>query len=147
MFVAALACMMMAGSISALAANPNEVFYTYTGENFSRACCYSWNDTVSITEPASVTPVVVTWSTEYLTTGFFLVGLSVNKGACTAFGPRTISPSLQGSRVDTRSIQWIVPSSVLVRGKNTFLVCGGADSGYTGPIELGIRSFAARLSN
>jgi len=146
MLVIALACMIAASSISALAVPPNEAFYTYTGENLSGACCFSWNDAVTVTEPTAITPVVLTWTTEYVAHAFYLVGLSVNNGPCTAFGARTLAPTLQGDQVETTSFQWVVPKSVLVKGKNTFTVCGGEVAPSSPPIQLGIRSYAARLS-
>jgi hypothetical protein len=146
MLIAALVCMIAASSISALAVPPNEGFYTYTGQNLSGPCCFSWNDTVTVTEPSAITAVVLTWSTEYVAHAFYLVGLSVNNGPCTAYGPRTLTPTLQGGQVETTNFQWVVPKSVLVKGNNTFTVCGGEVSPSSPPIQLGIRSFAARLS-
>lgn len=43
--------------------------------------------TVSVIEPATVTPVIVTWSADYNVSGTAQFGLSVNSGPCRLMGP------------------------------------------------------------
>lgn len=85
--------------------------------------------TVKLTEPATITPVIVTWNADYNVSGASVALLSVNGGTCLPYGPFTLQePQLiAGSNSITVSDthQWIVlPSDgVLVKGKNTFQVC------------------------
>lgn len=146
LFIAALFCMIMAGSISALAVPPTQVFLTLEAVNLTGKCCFNWPDKIKLTQPTAVAPVVVTWSAEYRTGNAFIVGLTVNNGPCTAFGPRTMdvfAPS-DGSGT-TKAFQWVVPPSVMVKGVNTFQVCGGGALHNDDLILLGIRTLSARL--
>jgi hypothetical protein len=92
-FFATLACMILAGSLSANAVNPNQVTRILTAKTITAQCCVNFGALVSVLEPAALSPVVVTWSTDYQTSGEFRVGLSVNGGACVAYGP-TVAPLL-----------------------------------------------------
>jgi hypothetical protein len=74
--------------------------------------------------------VIVTWSADYNTTGTSVVGLALNGGPCRFYGPFTLQePQLiAGSNSITVATthQWVVlPSDGLVKGKNTFQMCGG----------------------
>ena len=148
-FFAVLTCMIAAGSTSALAVPAGQVYRNYNTQEFTGVCCSSWGDTVSVTEPVAIQPVVVTWTTEYFTVwDNFYVGLSVNGGPCLAFGSRLIPETLPGVLVrQPGTFQWVVfPSDGLVKGKNTFTVCGGAVSFAPAGIELGIRTLSVRFS-
>lgn len=148
-FFAVLIGMIAAGSIPSLAVPPGQVYRNYNTQEFTGVCCSSWGDTVTVTEPLALQPVVVTWTAEYFTVwDDFYVGLSVNGGPCLAFGSRLIPRTLPGVLVrESGTFQWVVfPSDGLVKGKNTFTVCGGAVSFAPAGIELGIRTLSVRFS-
>jgi hypothetical protein len=146
-----IACLMLAGSISAFAISPLQVARTSAVQTITAACslgatsptpgnCPSFNPFVSVTEPATPTPVIVTWSADYNTTGTSVLGLSLNGGPCNAYGPFTLEePQLiAGSKSVTlpTTHQWVVlPSDGLVKGKNLFFLCGG---GYEGVQTINI---------
>lgn len=148
-FLAATVCIIVASPFSAWAVPPTQVYRNYTTQEFAGVCCSSWGDSVAVTEPATVQPVVVTWTAEYFTVwDNFYVGLSVNGGPCLAFGSRLIPETLPGVLIrESGTFQWVVfPSDGLVKGKNTFTVCGGAVSFAPAAIELGIRTLTVRFS-
>src|SRR5580704_4650530 len=130
----ALACLMMSGSISAHAIAPSQVGRTFAAQTVSAICNTGFcneaviEPKVSLTEPATVTPVIVTWSADYNTTGTSVVGMSLNGGPCAAYGPFVLQqPQLiAGSNSITVSgtRQWVIlPSDGLVKGTNTFQMC------------------------
>ena len=88
--IAALACIMLAGSISAFAVPTTQVSRVLPFSTFVGKCCFLWNQTVQITEPANVAPVVVTWSADVFLNDEIIVGLSLNGGSCIAYGTREI---------------------------------------------------------
>lgn len=145
--MAAVVGMIVAGSISALAVPSPQVFVAFNDRILSGICCSSWDDTITVTEPAKVAPVVVTFSGEYWSGGVFYAGLSVNGGPCTAYGSRSIDPYHLGNTRRTLSLQWVVkPSDGLLPGTNTFTLCGGAaPSNPNLALILGFRTLAAEL--
>jgi hypothetical protein len=148
--VAALACVILAGSTSALAINPKQVARVYNAVSFTGQCCFLWNESVSITEPAAVVPVIVTWSADIVINDEFYVGLSLNGRGCTAYGSREIpwAPVLKGSGILNATHQWIVfPSDGLVKGPNTFGLCGGGVNSSTDTITFGLSTLAVQISN
>jgi hypothetical protein len=133
-YLAAIACLTLAGSISAHAISPSQVGRTFAVQTARAVCSTSFcqeeliQPTVSLTEPATVTPVIVTWSADYNTTGTSVIGMSLNGRPCVAYGPFVLQePQLiAGSNSITVSgtHQWVIlPSDGLVKGKNTFQVC------------------------
>ena len=82
-FAAILACLIVAGAGSAFAAT-NQVSRTLYGQTFTGLCCVSFNEWVSITEPANLEPAVVLWSAGYgiNVSDHYSAGLSVNGGPC-----------------------------------------------------------------
>jgi len=139
-YLTAIACLMLAGSISAFAIPPAQVARTAAVQTISAACfmgnspspgdCPIFDPFVEVTEPATITPVIVTWSADYNTSGTSVVGLSLNGGPCLAYGPFTLQePQLiAGSNSFTvpTTHQWVVlPSDGLVQGKNLFFLCAG----------------------
>jgi hypothetical protein len=106
MLVAALACMMLAGSISAFAVPPSQVARTVDVQSITAKCCVLMNPTVRVTESATVTPVIVTWSADYNVSGTSQFGLSLNGGPCVAYGP------------------FVVQEPVLISGSNSITVSG-----------------------
>jgi hypothetical protein len=141
LYLATVACLMLAGSMSAFAISPSQVASTAAVQTITAACslgfsapspgnCPLFNPFVEVTEPATVKPVIVTWSADYNTSGTSVVGLSVNGGVCNAYGPFTLEePQLiAGSNSITLATthQWVVlPSDGLVTGKNLFFLCAG----------------------
>ena len=117
---------------------------------FQGLCCFSWLESVSATEPPTVVPVIVVWSTDYQATGAFLVTLSVNGGPCHFFGPGSIQPFGRGDGggfFDSYYFQWLIsPSDGLHKGTNTFTLCGGAASSPTAVIILGFNSLSVRTA-
>jgi hypothetical protein len=148
-FFAMLACMILAGSLSANAVNPNQVTRILTAKTITAQCCVNFGAVVSVLEPAALSPVVVTWSTDYQTSGEFRVGLSVNGGTCVAYGP-TVAPLLSvigGSQFSSATYQWVVlPADGLRTGVNTFAVCGGG-IGSVVTTTFGDNTLAVRISN
>jgi hypothetical protein len=141
-----LVCLLVATSISALAVPAAQVFRDLSNKNLAGLCCYLWGSSVKITEPAAVAPVVVTWSMDYITDREFIVGLSVNNGPCLAYGSRQVPASPFGVDFDSKTFQWVVlPSDGLVKGVNTFAVCGGGQLAPSDQITLGPRTLAVRL--
>ena len=147
-FLAAAVCMIAAGSSSALAVPASQVYRNYNTQHFAGICCALWGDTVAVTEPTTIQAVVVTWTAEYFTFwDSFYVGLSVNGGPSLAFGARSIPKTLPGVlERESGTLQWVVfPSDGLLKGKNTFTVCGGGVSLPPAEIELGIRTLTVRF--
>ena len=152
-FVAALACIMFAGSISAFAVPPTQVARIDNAVTFTGQCCFLWKETVKITEPAVVVPVIVTWGADVVVDDEFLVGLSLNGGACTADGSRLIPWfAIYGADGDVNGAvnathQWIVfPSDGLVKGTNTFALCGGGAFATTDTITFSLSTLAVQIS-
>jgi hypothetical protein len=148
-FIAALACIMLAGSISAFAVPATQVSQALNFVTFAGKCCSLWNQTVAITEPAAVVPVVVTWSADVFLNDEFIVGLSLNGGSCIAYGSREI-PWLQvlgGSGILNATHQWVLlPSDGLKKGKNTFTLCGGGANSSSDTIDVGLSSLVVQIS-
>ncbi|MFZ3340765.1 MAG: hypothetical protein WA609_18920 [Terriglobales bacterium] len=147
-FVAALAVMMLAGSISAFAVPSGQVARIYNAVTFTGQCCYLWNETVQVTEPAKLVPVIVTWSADVLVNDEFLVGLSLNGSACVAYGSREIAffRLIENSAVNATH-QWIVfPSDGLVKGTNTFALCGGGAKSASDSISFGLSTLVVQIS-
>jgi hypothetical protein len=152
LYLTAIACLMLAGSISAFAIPPAQVGRTAAVQTISDSCvegdCPGIQPTVSLNEPATVTPVIVTWSADYNTTGTSVVYMSLNGGPCEAYGPFVLQePQLiAGSNSITVSgtHQWVVlPSDGLVKGKNTFTVCvGGYEKSQT--INIGFSTLTVQ---
>jgi hypothetical protein len=153
-FAATLACVILAGSICAIAITGTQIFrYTGSPVTLTGACCSSWNEAVSITEPTTVVPVLVTFSTDYQASLEGQVGLSLNGGSCDLFfGPNRLPEFTGGSggagpfaHVD---YQWVVrPVDGLKVGKNTFALCGGGSFGGDATIVLGFNTLAVQGSN
>jgi hypothetical protein len=154
LLLTALACAILAGSICALAINNAQIFrYTGSPLTLTGACCFAWGETVSLTEPATVVPVIVTFSSDYQATLEGQVGLSLNGGSCNLFyGPNRLPEFTGGSggagpyaHID---YQWVIrPTDGLKVGKNTFQLCGGGSFGGDATIVLGFNTLAVHGSN
>jgi hypothetical protein len=128
--LAAAACLMLTGPISALAASKSSVLrVTYPGVTETGKCCFNWDQSLRVIEPERLVPIVVTWSTDYQSNAPFYSGLSVNGGPCAFYGPGNISTFVpaDGLGYTTRTVQWLImPGDYkLVRGANEITLCGG----------------------
>ena len=143
-----IACLAIMVTARASAVTPNEVLRVETNSPFQGLCCFSWLEKVSVTEPDTVVPVIVTWSTDYQANGVFLAGLSVNGGACQFFGSGSVAATASFDNFfDSQTFQWFIqPNDGLVTGKNTFTLCGGALSSPTATILLGFNTMAVRIT-
>jgi hypothetical protein len=112
---------------------------------FTGKCCFSFGDSVTVKEPADITPVLVTFTADYQATSVFSVGIAVNGHPCQdtfvldSFGPAYFR---------SRAFQWVLlPSDGLIKGNNTITVCGGAASDPNSTLTLGFRTLAVTISN
>jgi len=142
-FATMLSCMGIAAL--AFAVPPNQVLRKGDNPVITGKCCFSWGESVTITEPALITPVVVTWSTDYESAVFMNVGLAVNGHPCVV--PQFPDLDNSGPNFRSRAIQWVVlPSDGLIKGNNTITLCGGGTRD-TDAITLGFRTLAVTISN
>ena len=148
-----IACLAMMVTTKASAVTPKEVLRVERNSPFQGLCCFSWLEKVSVTEPDKIVPVIVTWSTDYQSTGDFFAGISVNGGPCKFLGSGSLEKFTTTGRADgsgqfeSRTLQWLVlPSDGLVTGSNTFSLCGGAASSPTAIIMLGFNTLSVRIS-
>jgi hypothetical protein len=155
-FAATLACLIVAAAGSAFATNlkPNQVFRSLSSTTLTGQCCFLWGETVDITEPAAVAPVTVTWSADYAihVVDLYLVGLSVNNGACTtlSYGSRALQAYSTGDNdgYASATFQWVVlPSDGLKKGTNTFELCGGGENSASDSVTLGNNTLVVRIGD
>jgi len=152
-FAAVLACLIMAGTGSAFSAT-NPILRVLEDQTFVGQCCFSFGESVSISEPATIKPVIVTWSGDYApnSADAYFVGLSVNGGECTTvgYGARVLADNPgPGSTYSTAaSFQWMVlPSDgILVKGTNTFELCGGGKNSADDSLTIGLNTLAVELA-
>ena len=123
---------------------PNQVMHTASQPSFTGKCCFSWGDSVTVTEPTQITPVVVVWSSDYATTVPFNVGIAVNNHPCQVTDFLNMDPKSPIGR--SRAFQWVIlPSDGLIKGNNTITLCGGGIHD-TDTITLGFRSLGVTFS-
>jgi len=143
-----IACLAMLFTPKASAVAAKEVLRVERNQAFQGLCCFSWLETVQVSEPATVVPVIVTWSTDYQAPGPFLAGLSVNGHPCKFFGSGSIQPFGRGDGggpFESRFFQWfILPGEGLHQGNNTFTLCGGATISPSAVILLGFNTMTVR---
>jgi hypothetical protein len=140
---------LIAGAVTtAFGVDPGQVLKATNFLSFSGPCCFSFNETVTVIEPATPVPVVVSWSA---TTGDsfedHFVGLMVNGGPCRFYGSGSIP--VDAVRY-THTFEWIVfPSDGLNAGANTFTLCGGGGGIYADQavFNIFVNTLAVRLSN
>ena len=147
--LAAAVCLMVVGSIPALAAPKSSVLrVTYPGVTETGKCCFNWDQTLRVIEPERLVPIVVTWSTDYQSNAPFYSGLSVNGGPCAFYGPGNISTFMpeDGVSYATRTVQWLImPGDYkLMKGANDITLCGGGVSSDTDMLTLGFSTLTAR---
>ena len=130
---------------SAFAVPPGEMVRVETNQTFTGACCFSWNETITVTEPKVLVPVIVTWSTDYIATDIFHVGVAINDHPCMAAEDLTESVPKDGT-ADSRTFQFVLfPSDGLVKGNNIITLCGGGFAAGDS-ITLGFNTLAGRIS-
>jgi len=150
-----LLCLVAALTSAAFAVSPKEVLNVTRNQVFTGACCFSWGESVSVTEPAKISAVVVTFETDFELTPIdqfnvepFTLGLMINGGPCrTDLGPHSLHENHEDSAAFlVGSLEWIVlPDDGLVKGTNTFTLCGGGPQGSS-KITLGFNTLAVRIS-
>jgi len=143
----ALIMAMMWTAQPAAAVPANQILKILPDRTITGKCCFLWGETVTINEPAAVAPVIVTFSTDYLESGNFVVELSLNNRPCQAFGPNDIELELDG-QARSHLFEWIIyPEDGLMKGTNTFTLCGGDNSGQPNPtLILGGRTLSVTIS-
>jgi hypothetical protein len=141
---AILAAFTLASAGRASAINPKQVIHDTSSRTFNGICCFSWRDTVQVTEPTVVVPVVVTWSMVYQSQAAFFVGLSVNGGPCTFYGSGEL-PAYVPYRSTTFS--WVIPRYDLNKGVNTFTVCGGSQVATAYGVSIYDSTLSVRIGN
>jgi hypothetical protein len=148
LLVAAIACLILAGSVSAFAIPPNQVARSLETQTVTGKCCFLFGSSVSVVEPATVVPVVVTFSTDYLNNSEpFAVGLSVNGTGCSFYGNGSIPVFSATDQFANASFQSIVfPSNGLVKGRNTFQLCGGGELTTGAHITFGFNTLTVQIS-
>ena len=143
-------CLVVMVTPAVFAVSNQELLRVEQNQSFQGACCFTWLEQVRVTEPAAIVPVIVTWSTDYQSTGPFLAGLSVNGRPCQFFGSGSIARFGVGDGTgdfESRYLQWtILPDEGLIRGRNTFTLCGGATLSPIDIITLGFNTLTVRLS-
>jgi len=141
-------CLAMLLTPSASAVANKQLLRVTQNQPFQGFFPRTWLESVKVTEPSAVVPVIVTWSTDYQATDTFLVGLSVNGGTCTLYGPAWFQPFRQADGsgdFDSRYFQWVIfPSDGLIKGNNTFTLCGGAVFSPSAIILLGTNTLSVR---
>jgi hypothetical protein len=149
-FIAATTFVFTLGSIAAFAVPASQVARLNTIQTFNAACCVAIGPTVRLTEPSTVAPVIVTWSTDYAPAGTLVFDLSVNGGPCAFYGSG-VAPALQLASGSTSiflsdSFQWVVlPSDGLKKGVNTFTVCAGGVGGAVN-FNIGSATLSVQIS-
>jgi hypothetical protein len=148
-FFGVLIFMIAAASMSALAQQRTQVLREVAGGSHTGICCSVWDESVVMRETHSAVPIIVTWSTEYQANAPFLVGLSLNGGYCTFFGPGSIPAfSSTDETLTSMSFQWVImPGDYGLRqGRNVIHLCGGGVFGDTDTITIGFNTLAAQLA-
>lgn len=141
----ALAGLVVAVAVSAYAVSSKQVLRKLTLRSITGPCCALIGETVQVTEGRNVSPVVVTFSADYNSTGPYFVGLSVNLQSCNFYGARELPAS---SNFANATYQWVIfPSDGLGVGTNTFSLCAGARNNSTDTLNLGFNTLAARVGN
>src|SRR5215813_3124570 len=144
----AIACLVTIVTPTASAVSSGELLRVNQPVSFQGACCFSWQEKVSVNEPATVVPVVVTWSTDYQSNGYFFTGLKLNGGVCQFYGAIQLNPTFNFEDFfDSQTMQWVIePGDGLVPGKNTFTLCGGSIISDSVVITLGYNTLSVRMT-
>ena len=144
-FFIAVVCLAAAVSIPAHAVPAGQVLRVQQAQTFTGLCCFSWGESVTITEPSARVPVVVTWSADYEANNQFFAGIMLNGGTCSFYGSGQVPPYTAG--YNARTLQAVIyPTDGLVVGKNTFTLCGGSQGSATDFISLGYNTLVVQIS-
>ena len=144
----ALVCLIAGLATAAFAVPDKQVLHITIQQTFTGTCCFSWGETVSVTEPAKVAPLTVTFASDVLVFEPMSIGLSLNGGPCRFdLGPNTINEvAVDHFAFNAGSWTWVVlPSDGLVPGNNTFTLCGGGPL-PTSKVTFGSNTLAVRIS-
>jgi hypothetical protein len=148
-FIAVIVCLMLAPSISAqVGSNGATLRVMDQGETHTGFCCSVWSDFIQMTQPEKPVPMIVTWSTDYRSNAPLLVGLRLNGGPCTFYGPAYLPASAPGDDTyASKTIQWVImPGDYnLLRGANSIRLCGGGIFSQDDSITLGFYTFHVTL--
>ena len=146
--IAALIFMIAMACSSAMAAN-NRVLRSVADGTYTGPCCSRWDESVTVYEPSTAVPIVVTWSTDYQSNAPFIVGLSLNGETCMLFGASAVTAQnpYDGMYLAPASYQWVIlPGDYGLRsGKNVITLCGGGVMGDTDKITIWANTLVARL--
>jgi hypothetical protein len=142
----AMVCFVIGLATTAFAVPPEQVLkLSGSSLDFTGPCCFSFNESISVTEPAKPVAVVVTWEVFIFEGSGNLAGLMLNGGPCTLYGSGSISGFSDSS---PRMFQWVIfPSDGLRAGSNTLTLCGGGISSGSNFLDTFGMTLAARLSN
>jgi hypothetical protein len=144
---ASMACLIVAGSVSAFAVAPQEVHISRNLVTIHGACCQDVSgEVVRVNEAAVLVPVVLTWSVQYTSSGLYSFGVRLNGGGCGDYGPQ-VMPTIVNIATPFTYQLVILPSDGLKQGTNTFQICVGALVNESDTIILGERTLAVRSSN
>lgn len=147
---AAVTLTILAGSLSAFAVPASQVHRSTTPITVSGPCCQNINgESVKITEPSLVAPVILVWSMEYVSTGPFAFGVSINGGGCGDYGPEWLptETASNGTAFHPATFQLVIqPSDGLVSGTNTFQVCEGPTVNNSDQMTIGTRTLSVQIS-
>jgi hypothetical protein len=147
--IAFVVCVLVAAVAAFATPGPQLARHT-TPITVTGPCCQNIADeSVKITEPATLAPVILTWSMEYVSTGPFAVGVSINGGGCGDYGPEYLpqKTAVTGIPFFPTAIQWIiVPQDGLHSGPNTFQVCEGPTVNNNDQLTLGTRTLSVQIS-
>ena len=146
--LAALFFMIAIGCSSAMAADRG-ILRSNADGTFTGACCFRWDESVTVQEPRTLIPIVVTWSTDYQSNAPFVVGLSLNGGACGLYGAGSVTAQNPNNGLYTAptGYQWVIlPGDYGLRsGKNEITLCGGGLIGDTDSITIWGNTLVAHL--
>jgi hypothetical protein len=120
----------------------------YQGETHTGKCCSSWGDPIRVYEPERMQPIVVVWSTDYRATAPALVGLQLNNGPCTFFGPAyipTFAPDDETYQATTFQFVIMPGDYKLLKGVNEISVCGGGIFADTDSVTFGFSTLVGHL--
>jgi hypothetical protein len=141
----AVVCLVLGSATAAFAVPPSEVVRRETNETLTGQCCFSWGETVTVTEPKLLVPVVVTFSTDFVATGLIQVGVAINGHPCLNNDDIADSTPADGTS-NSRTYQFILfPDDGLMKGSNTITLCGGGLEANDS-ITLGFSTLAVRIS-
>jgi hypothetical protein len=147
--VVALALVLMMAPASSYATSGSQVARNLFITTIAAECCVVIGPTVRVNEPATVVPVIVTWSADYIVFDTVQFALSLNGGPCAFYGPSVANLFASGtaSSFISGTFQWVIlPSDGLKRGSNTFTVCGGG-VGKAVTFSVGSNTLSVQSSN